>query len=740
MNNVAISTSSRVFENNLQAITVYVYEGRFSQLNPKELSVSDTHIGHGMARNMSYLNQYAPVTSLHGTTLISLYPLEQQQGQWKFENQTYDYTAFSKGELTLDLHNEAHRHALQKLIKHQVYLTIYNQVKFTHTVELKSTHIAIVSKKPSEHQSDIGVQVQLTLLLDVDVLPTGECVTYFDLKHTLIMPPEYNLDWIIRHQPTWLDNIKQVKSFIGADAVYEFLGIRQDLTPLDAVPMMQTSFIDYHLGRGNISQDDAPKYEHSHIVETKNKTTSICHIAAFLSPLITLETLTELDPTFVKVTLPKLRFASNKRFDTIQKIIGKLKLGDIVFPVVGKLNSSLSVEQLPSTRFQYHNIKPRLAIGNGEVTSFVKDVIKFGAYKGCTRNWFIPIVYQPNPDQGLSKSDLAKVMQGFKNTLDQICPKEDMPRHDRLKIVRAQDELISLARAIENPHKTMMLVINCDTNPESYTQIRNVLFGNGIAHQFMSGNHAVAKYDDYYWANLVAGVFSKAGGILSKMINMPKPHQLFIGIDLGGQRLRAVGSAMLMTSEGNLLGWTLNDSQNGEKLPERILRNLVLSAIAQYQQAYGQKPSHVCIHRDGLFNEDLQTIIDIEQSESCQIDVVEIIKSGAPRLYRDHGNKNAMQGDVLIVGDKKTAIVVPHSLGKMPATPRSLKVRQRYGQTPFDVIIDQIILLTYVHGSSLFRPTRLPATTHHSHNFATMLQQQSLDSISRMDRFCPIYL
>jgi argonaute-like protein implicated in RNA metabolism and viral defense len=76
----------------------------------------------------------------------------------------------------------------------------------------------------------------------------------------------------------------------------------------------------------------------------------------------------------------------------------------------------------------------------------------------------------------------------------------------------------------------------------------------------------------------------------------------------------------------------------------------------------------------------------------------------------------------------------------MAATPQNIKVRHRYGESDFLLMIDQIILLTHIHGSSLFRSTRLPAPVHHSHNFATLLQKQDLNAISLMDRLCPIYL
>lgn len=740
MNKNPLTTSSAVFEHNLAEVEVYLYEARFNQLNPAELAVSTHEIGHGIARNMSYLNRATPITSLTGLRLVSLYPIDVCHGQWLYQQQKYDYTLYPLDKILLSTSHQSDRKALQKLLKGQIYRTLLNRLGDQYVINDKSTHIEILAKTPSLLQSTIGLEIFLTLLLDVDILTSGDAVVYFDLKHKITLPTDKNMHWIAQQRPEWLPFIKQVTPFVGASNTYEFVEICHDMTPRSLIPGMSISFIDYQLSKGNILASQVSEYEKSCIVKTTNGKTVIFHIGALLSPLVTLESLSTLDFTFIRNSLPKLRFASDKRFDTIYKVVNKLNFSQINFPMAGHLRLDRPVESLTCTRFEKRSISPIFLFGNNRRGNNAKQVLTHGAYKGCTRNYFIPVIFMPNLSQKeLLKPKIAHYMLAFKQQLDVVCPADDMPRHSRLEFCHSMDDFYQLVNQLEvDSLKAMMLVLNADNNEQSYVTIRNHLFSRGIAHQFMNLNHQ--KYDDYYWSNLAAGVFSKAGGILSKMINIPGPHQLFIGIDLGGQHLRAVGSAMLMTADGSLLGWTLNDPQNGERLSDKILKSLIDKSIQQFQEVYGFKPDHICIHRDGLFNENMQIISDLEVLHNCKIDVLEIIKSGAPRTYRNLGKNNAEQGDVFFTCNAKEAILTPHSIGKMAATPQNIRVRQRYGESDLLMMIDQIILLTHIHGSSLFRSTRLPAPVHHSHNFATLLQKQDLNAISLMDRLCPIYL
>ena len=73
-------------------------------------------------------------------------------------------------------------------------------------------------------------------------------------------------------------------------------------------------------------------------------------------------------------------------------------------------------------------------------------------------------------------------------------------------------------------------------------------------------------------------------------------------------------------------------------------------------------------------------------------------------------------------------------------TVRPLRLRKRHGETEFMTLARQVILLSRIHGASLYRHPRLPVTIHHADRFATLRQECNLDELSKMDQLCPVYL
>jgi argonaute-like protein implicated in RNA metabolism and viral defense len=71
---------------------------------------------------------------------------------------------------------------------------------------------------------------------------------------------------------------------------------------------------------------------------------------------------------------------------------------------------------------------------------------------------------------------------------------------------------------------------------------------------------------------------------------------------------------------------------------------------------------------------------------------------------------------------------------------RPLRLRKRYGETALSVLAHQVLVLSRIHGASLYRHPRLPVTTHHADRFATLRQEACIDALSKMDRLCPVYL
>jgi hypothetical protein len=310
------------------------------------------------------------------------------------------------------------------------------------------------------------------------LLISGDAVVYFDLKHTIRLPESKNMHWILQNNPQWLGFIRKVTPFIGKPSTYDFVQVAHDMTPRSLIPGMSVSFIDYHLAQGNLSDEQVVEHEKSCIIKTTNGKFDIYHIGTFLTPLITLESLSVMDFSFKRNTLPKLRLASNDRFDRIKKVVAKLGLANVNFPIGGYLHTDTSVESLAGVRFQKRSISPQFLFGHKRTGSVAKQVLTHGAYKGCTRSYFVPVAYLSVMDMKEAlKLKIIQFMKDFKQQLDTICPADDVPRHHRLEFIHSIHELTQLLDSLPvDAPNTMMLLLNADTNEQSYVDIRNLLF------------------------------------------------------------------------------------------------------------------------------------------------------------------------------------------------------------------------------------------------------------------------
>jgi hypothetical protein len=134
--------------------------------------------------------------------------------------------------------------------------------------------------------------------------------------------------------------------------------------------------------------------------------------------------------------------------------------------------------------------------------------------------------------------------------------------------------------------------------------VRDVLFRHALPVQFMRLDHPPKRYTPSYYHNLAAGVFSKGGGVLCAIEDMPGEADLFLGLDLGGVRQRVPGFAFLFTRDGAQLGWQLAEAQSGERIADESLRLLLERSLESYRKAHGgEKPRRIVLHRDGRWYE-----------------------------------------------------------------------------------------------------------------------------------------
>ena len=95
----------------------------------------------------------------------------------------------------------------------------------------------------------------------------------------------------------------------------------------------------------------------------------------------------------------------------------------------------------------------------------------------------------------------------------------------------------------------------------------------------------------------------------------------------------------------------------GERLGDKVLKELLERSLGAFRHAYeGRNPKRITLHRDGRFFEALDILLDFEQNHGIGVDVLEVIKSGSPPLFRRSvdpkgkaGYRNPEVGDAFLL-------------------------------------------------------------------------------------------
>ena len=196
-------------------------------------------------------------------------------------------------------------------------------------------------------------------------------------------------------------------------------------------------------------------------------------------------------------------------------------------------------------------------------------------------------------------------------------------------------DALDLATRLENKQVDDSIFLIGLTKESEKIKIRDEAFTKCAATQFMLLDHPEKLYTDSfsgnYFNNVAAGLFSKGGGQLCEIQNLPGDADLFVGLDMGGVNLRFPGVSFLFTASGAQLGWQIADAQQGEKLKDDVIKNLLHKCVRSYAKAHkGKKPQQLVLHRDGKFYDGIEQIITFEQEHGLKVTVVEVLKSGAP--------------------------------------------------------------------------------------------------------------
>ncbi|MGD7034110.1 Piwi domain-containing protein [Methylotuvimicrobium buryatense] len=708
----------------------------------------ETIPGEQLARKAAYeiqkANDFALLTNLGNQHIVSLKPISQRG----IESTHLQANLIEDGDLELDCSIEQHQQALQRLVNQDINKAAWKLKKSSQgKLDYKKAASGNTEIFEPIHSTRINARATYldafcSLQLSPEVLANGTVLIGLHLKHNLVAKSDISLQWIIDKRPDWLQSIKKVRHRYfdpgKAPLVAEFLRVEDSLNGNSVLPHMGQSLVSYHQAKGLLSERQLAEATKSVLIKVKYGKNEADHIASLVEPMFDFDTLSKIDSIFLNKLAKDLKWSLNDRIRTSAKMVKGLYLPNF--------NCKLEQVDYQILHRQRLNHQQMLQFANGAKSSREQDVLRHKAFGNMTRTQVIPLIAGEKNNTEQNKQLLCNAYQALQQlTTTELPPFTKFPNP-----VENAAELD--ARLNERcPPNAILLIGLIDKSDK--VAIRDTAFSYGLATQFMRLDHRPNVYSPSYFNNVAAGLFSKGGGQLCAIDDMPGETDLFIGLDMGGISVRAPGFAFLFLRSGAQLGWQLADKQQGERMQDEALMSLLDKSLTTYlRSCSGELPKRITLHRDGKFYESIEVIEQFEQKHGVKVDVLEVLKSGAPVLYRRSrmadGTKefsNPNVGDAIYLSDHEMILSTysGEELGKIwgdKVSVRPLRLRKRYGDVSLETLAHQVLVLSRIHGASLYRHPRLPVTTHHADRFATLRQETCIDALSKMDRLCPVYL
>ena len=244
-----------------------------------------------------------------------------------------------------------------------------------------------------------------------------------------------------------------------------------------------------------------------------------------------------------------------------------------------------------------------------------------------------------------------------------------------------------------------------------YRTFKSLTIGQDIQSQVI---YESTLSNSYAVPNIVLGIIGKTGNI-PFILAEPLPYaDLIVGIDVARKtKERLPGSinstaiARIYFNNGDFLRYKIHDVPiEGETIPNTVLKSLF--PIADFK---GKK---VVIHRDGFFRGNEKEILTEWAEEiGAEFYLVEILKSGAPRIYLETNGKieQPPTGSIFKISDRE-ALLISSLPPFSNATPQPLQIRCD-ASISIECALHSVLSLTLLHYGSV-RPPRLPVTVHYS--------------------------
>ena len=375
---------------------------------------------------------------------------------------------------------------------------------------------------------------------------------------------------------------------------------------------------------------------------------------------------------------------------------------------------------------------PKLKVGDGEIVSsdsILRSLKKFGLYKPTSNKQMRIALLNASP-----QTSLDQLRKYLRNELGQDlgyeliqATRKEIPRTSRKFIESAIEEI-----AEKKPDIILGIIPSPDFDTDEWTpydDFKHLALKKDLQSQVIQPHNVNNRY---IIGNVVLGILAKTGNIPYVLAEPITYTDLVVGLDVARQKKRnlpgtinSAGVARIYFSNGQLMRYNIREAMlEGEIIPPHILRD-----IFPQTEFAGKK---ILIHRDGkLPVSEKKILMEWGDQIGTTFYFVEIIKSGAPRLYarQDKKTVKAPKGSILKRSETEAFLVSSEFPTGFKATPQPIQVRT-HPPFPLEYALHSVLSLTSLHYGSIRHP-RLPVTIHYADKICSMaakgLKPKTLD-------------
>lgn len=227
----------------------------------------------------------------------------------------------------------------------------------------------------------------------------------------------------------------------------------------------------------------------------------------------------------------------------------------------------------------------------------------------------------------------------------------------------------------------------------------------------------------WYLQNIVLGILGKTGGIPWVVKEMPGDVDCFVGLDVAtiNKGIHVPACSVVFDRNGRIMGFfKLKTPQQGEKVSTEILQDIFDHVILSYEEAYGNKPRNIVIHRDGFNHEDEGWYAYYFVAQGIKYSIIEVRKNIYRKMLDEsQTNMNPLAGSCIY--NDKEAYLVSTVMKNKKGSPNPILLEKSCGDIPIEDAITQVLYLTQLHVGST-QKMRLPVTTGYADKICKNLE------------------